>query len=438
MTKTLNSLKKSYNNIQKSKNVSENIKIKVNEIFEREININKNENYDEIYNMFLEIPIENCPICNFPQTYGNPCPNKKVIGRYSDRRSYDEFNEYEKKHFDKWLEHRSKKIKCCDCSEKNNCNCINYEEINTILVGIGCLTKHNNTDIMKETTTKRNLYNWNNDEEYRKRIASNLGDKLGANLHDFSYNIYCNENCKYYKNCKNKDNKNLLKNKWGYCKEYENSWHRQYFVTIKFCEKCNCETPHKYNEETNEYECQVCSDEKIWCNHCNKWETVIYNSIPKHWIYWRSNVNNFIKENPEEVEFYENNIINFREVVNSIKEICGIYGWYINHKYIDINDNNKIKIIRKLVYVGKSTDIRTRCYEHLPNISKFPKWWGICDHNNDKLEIKILFECDKKDLDFYERKFINELHPWSQDIDYGAKRKSIISLNKREKLEWIN
>ena len=211
MTKTLNSLKKSYNNIQKSKNVSENIKIKVNEIFEREININKNENYDEIYNMFLEIPIENCPICNFPQTYGNLCPNKKVIGRYSDGRSYDEFNKYEKKHFDKWLEHRSKKIKCCDCSEKNNCNCINYEEINTILVGIGCLIKHNNTDIMKETTTKINLYNWNNDKEYRKRIASNLGDKLGANLHDFSYNIDCNENCKDYKNCKNKNNKNLLK-----------------------------------------------------------------------------------------------------------------------------------------------------------------------------------------------------------------------------------
>lgn len=117
---------------------------------------------------------------------------------------------------------------------------------------------------MKETTTQRNLYNWNNDEEYRKRIASNLGDKLGANLHDFSYNIDCNENCKYYKNCKNKDNKNLLKNKWGYCKEYENSWHKSNIIFMN-CKCCNnMETPHKFNNKTKKFECQVCNGNYVY------------------------------------------------------------------------------------------------------------------------------------------------------------------------------
>ena len=43
------------------------------------------------------------------------------------------------------------------------------------LSGVGCMRCHNNSEVMVNATIQRNLYNWQNDPEYRKRISSNLG-----------------------------------------------------------------------------------------------------------------------------------------------------------------------------------------------------------------------------------------------------------------------
>lgn len=40
----------------------------------------------------------------------------------------------------------------------------------------------------------------------------------------FTYNIECNKKCHNLNDCKNKYNKNILKNAIGYCEEYINSW----------------------------------------------------------------------------------------------------------------------------------------------------------------------------------------------------------------------
>lgn len=247
--RTFKSLQVSRQHWINSSRIHNNIKEKIDEIYFSEYN-RKNKTPEEIYQEIIHLKIGQCPICNYDIFVGISCPNILPSGNRLPKNP----TKGQIMHFNSWKENNQKgiderdnsyiiernktekmressrkvglktgssnlkkahekydKIISCSLCNDEECKVRNLQKSNTFLIGVGCLTKHNNTDIMKETTTQRNLYNWNNDEEYRKRIASNLGDKLGANIHDFSYNIDCNENCKYYKNCKNKDNKNLLK-----------------------------------------------------------------------------------------------------------------------------------------------------------------------------------------------------------------------------------
>ena len=89
--------------------------------------------------------------------------------------------------------------------EKNGvrfCEKCNKETMH--VCGVGCLTCHNRSEIMRRATSNRNYYNWANDEEYRKRIASNLGDYLkGAEA--LSKDEILKRINTLVKNCRNKD-----------------------------------------------------------------------------------------------------------------------------------------------------------------------------------------------------------------------------------------
>ena len=66
------------------------------------------------------------------------------------------------------------------------------------IIGVGCLRCHNNTDVMRKTTTDRNLLSWK-DDEYAKRIASNLGKYLGSGVQMKNCDI-CNEDTSHVGN----------------------------------------------------------------------------------------------------------------------------------------------------------------------------------------------------------------------------------------------
>lgn len=74
--------------------------------------------------------------------------------------------------------------------------------------GVGCLTCHNRSDIMRRANSNRNYYNLANDEEYRKRIASNLGDYLKGSEALSKDEILKRINT-LVKNCRDKDLTNL-------------------------------------------------------------------------------------------------------------------------------------------------------------------------------------------------------------------------------------
>ena len=367
--RTFKSLQVSYQHWMKSSRLSQEIKDKIKNIYYQEDRGKKGA--EQIYQEIIHIEIEACKICGHKQYIGFSCPNILPSGNVLPDNPTDgqiiHYNSW-KKNFQKGVDNRDntyiiernktlkmressrkvglktggpnikkahekydKIIPCYECSEKD-CNKRNCYPLNTILIGIGCLTKHNSSELMRKATSDRNLKNWATDPDYRKRIAQNLGVYLGK---------------KKQKQVINKQNK-VLSN--------------------FFSEKIK-----NFNEETN-------SESRS----------------------------------------------------KNKKKICCIYGWYINHRM------NNDKVVRKLIYVGQTVDLKRRNREHLINIFNFPKWWGIADDENDILEVQIIKECNKDQLNYYETKFINELHPWSQDIDYGASGNNIIPLNMREKLDWIS
>lgn len=202
-------------------------------------------------------------------------------------------------------------------------------------------------------------------------------------------------------------------------------------IEIRTCKESCLETPHKYNKKTKEWECQHCSGEKVWCNHCQQWERVSYNSKPYHWIYWASLTKKWILENKELCNFLERKIKNFDELLNYKSQIYGIYGWYINNV---------------CVYIGESANILDRSYWHMMNICEFPEYWyNVINHlENNVIEVRIIEEVDRNKKEYInltseefkknvlkplELKYINKLKPDSQKCD--GKTDNIIDINLR-------
>ena len=247
------------------------------------------------------------------------------------------------------------------------------------------------------------------------------------------------------------------------------------------CSFCNGETPHKYNQNTRELECLVCTGEYIynfyknnfikidkfedfeennilnnyyksiliekgieielldsikrkarnagktfkeyvkslvWCEHCQQWEEEEYNKRPNHWMFWTEETKLWMDNDPKLVKKMQRIIKGFDILLDSEK-ICGVYGWFINDYQ---------------VYYGESTDILTRSYNHMMHIVEDKEYWyNIIDYlKKNKIEIRILETVDRnlpeyKNMDYHEFKkkvlkplelyYINRDKPDSQKCD---------------------
>ena len=256
---------------------------------------------------------------------------------------------------------------------------------------------------------------------------------------------------------------------------------KKYILT--FCPSCNSETPHKYNQQTRELECQVCNGKLIynfyidkyikiddfelieenknqeryymyilekkgidstivnirrykslakrnslsfesfvnslvWCPHCERWETPSFNSRPNHWMFWAAETKQWMDNNPNKIELSKKTIKGLDILLNSTT-ITGIYGWFINDK---------------ISYIGESTDILTRSWNHIMYIFEEPDYWyNVIDYfDKNKIEVKILKSIDKNCNEYknmsnkefkknvlkpLELDFIAKLHPDSQKCD---------------------
>ena len=252
-------------------------------------------------------------------------------------------------------------------------------------------------------------------------------------------NINCNSNCKNINVCNNKVKEIKNKNIFGFCDIVADQLHGKVKrIEMKFCKNCNCETPHKYINDVNIIDdniinnientmiCMVCNNERIWCNKCNQFESISYNSIPEHWNMnsVNNNINIFILINKwklnhkNEIKFLENNIIGFNKLLDN-KIHCGIYKWYV--------DNVPF-------YYGKSTNIFRRSYEHFVTIIDFQEWWiNIFEEikNGHNLEIKFN-EYKENELDYWEKYWILKDKPMSQKCTNNGNYDNIISLNNRD------
>lgn len=259
-------------------------------------------------------------------------------------------------------------------------------------LGIDCgcskkiLTKHNQSGKMRKIS-RQNMILMHKDSKYycndcKAITRHNYYGSCLICMHknqDYSHLAFHYEYCNI---CKN----NTLHN-GSICCKCNPSSNGQFKSDCyyEFCSICNRETPH--NLENN---CQVCLGEKIWCNHCQKFETISYNSIPDHWIYYKSRTLKWIKENNELVKFLEKYIDGFNNIID--KNISGIYCWYVNNKPW---------------YIGQSADILSRYYDHMKSFYENPEYFDFKQRRdineiiNDKsynIKIKVLEECDKKCL----------------------------------------
>ncbi|NMB09725.1 MAG: hypothetical protein GX982_03425 [Tissierellia bacterium] len=179
------------------------------------------------------------------------------------------------------------------------------------------------------------------------------------------------------------------------CKDcgYTNTFNRNF--DIFYCENCNKDTPHNGKRK-----CLVCLKKYVWCVRCKKWESKDYNRVYGHWIFYKSSTREFIKKNEKIVSEMEKST--GLESIAHRKNICGIYAWYIDEK---------------CWYIGESTDIVSRAYDHIKNIISSPEYWGNAYKTNLTIKIKILEECLAPYLKERELFWIEKLKPISQKCD---------------------
>lgn len=180
-------------------------------------------------------------------------------------------------------------------------------------------------------------------------------------------------------------------------------------ISYNHCIVCGIETPHKYNDN-NELYCQVCAGERVWCERCQKWETINYNS-QKHWLFYKSKTRQWINNNQSLLEKVQNIIEGDYSILLNSPAISGVYGWFLNGTCL---------------YIGKSVDIYSRSLDHIMNMWLYPEeWYMITPYidtfpTNNKLELLILETSnDIADSDLWhsELQWINKLNPDSQKCD---------------------
>ena len=202
----------------KSTKYSEEIKEKIKLLYYQENRINMAA--EKIYQKIILLQIGKCLICGHALYIGASCPNILPSGNVLPENPSNE----QLIHYNSWHNNFLK-----SCQERDNTYIIErnktpemressrkvglitgsinikkaHEKSSGIkfcekckketshLIGVGCLVCHNNSNIMRETTSKRNLKNWKN-LEYSKRIAKNLG--IVQNF------IYESPNCNKHKN----------------------------------------------------------------------------------------------------------------------------------------------------------------------------------------------------------------------------------------------
>lgn len=183
----------------------------------------------------------------------------------------------------------------------------------------------------------------------------------------------------------------------------------------QFCKNCNYITPH-----TVDNKCKVCeTNEYVWCNKCNKFETIERNSIPYHWLFYKAKTRKWIKQYPKQFEYIQSIIDDINNLQN-LKPVRGIYLWRID----------KIPY-----YCGDSEDILSRLYDHCYEIQNNSEYWlNIINEvkNGHTISLEVLEECDisisNQEMHNIQIKWINELKPMSQKCD-GTDH--IIPLNQR-------
>lgn len=154
--------------------------------------------------------------------------------------------------------------------------------------------------------------------------------------------------------------------------EVHNKERKNSNIFFKICNECGIETPHVTNNN-GDIKCLACSGDYIWCEHCQKWETKKYNLKSNHWLFWKDETRIWMNKNTKKVNFLEKQIEGFDLLKNS-GIISGIYGWFINDKSI---------------YIGESTDILYRSYNHMMCIYECPEYWYDVIYHLDKNKIKI-------------------------------------------------
>lgn len=237
MERTWKSLQVSRQHWVKSAKYSDELKRQIDDIyFDKKLRETKTP--EEIYQMIISLEIDPCPICKHKLTLGSPsCPNMLPSGNQLPENPTDG----QLKHYNHWLKNfhqgisNSISIKSCKdckdlhcyardetidkvsfrgarCMRKFNLSEDKMEASRKVgsktggrnimkahrkhsgmkfcskcgrqthhLVGVGCLPCHNNSDVMRNATIKRNLESWK-DPEYAKIIAANLGDLCKPNF----------------------------------------------------------------------------------------------------------------------------------------------------------------------------------------------------------------------------------------------------------------
>lgn len=133
-------------------------------------------------------------------------------------------------------------------------------------------------------------------------------------------------------------------------------------------------------------------------------------------------LNKFIEENFKILKEFISKIENIEYIINNKNKFKNvIYCWYI--------DNIPY-------YIGQSTKIVRRCYDHIKEMFNNKKYWlNITDGNINKdhtIKIDILCVCDNKDdLNKMEKYYCQKLLPMSQRCQKGWKYDSILPYKLR-------
>ena len=146
-----------------------------------------------------------------------------------------------------------------------------------------------------------------------------------------------------------------------------------------------------------------------------------FNSHSDIWLFYKSRTKKWIQNYIEQFNYIQS-IIDYKDNINKLKPIRGIYLWRINNI---------------LYYCGDSEDIYCRSYDHIYEIYNSPEYWlNIKDKNINKdhtISLEVLEKCDNsisnQKMHNIQIELINTIKPISQKYN-GMDH--IILLNQRK------